>query len=293
MDPPVTPRQRPRAAARRTARPHAQAASAAPRRDSEYSGPKSPLRVMQIVELLAQSRGGLPLGVMTERLAIPKTSLLNHLRVMAGAGYLGLHEGRYTLGPAAMRLGVIIAAEADVLAAARPVAAELVARTGETVLVATLDEASQQVLYTGITEGSEDMRYAPLIGTRRPLYCTGLGRALLAYQDEAYIERYLSGSAIVRRTPHTVTDPARLRRLLAKVRSEGFAIALGEHTAGAGAVAAAIVERDGRVRHAIGLGVPVARLEPRREQLAALVREAAAQVAWALGAREPAPVRPQ
>ena len=54
--------------------------------NDDYSGPKSPLRVMQIVELLAAATQGMSLAAMTEALQIPKTSLLNHLRVMVGGG---------------------------------------------------------------------------------------------------------------------------------------------------------------------------------------------------------------
>jgi len=249
----------------------------------DYAGPKSPLRVMQIVELLAAATHGLSLAAMTDALQIPKTSLLNHLRVMVGAGYVNLRDARYALGPAAIRLGAIIAADAGVLAAARPVAAELVARTGETVMLATLDERAAEALYIDVIDGEQDIRYSPRVGSRWPLYCTGMGRALLAFQDAPFVRRYLAETDILRRTPRTVTDRARLRHIVDEVRSAGVVVTQGEHTVGAGAVAAPIIERDGRVRHAIGIGVPVDRLEPRRELLAALVVEAARQVSWTLG----------
>lgn len=255
----------------------------------DYSGPKSPLRVMQIVELLAAATHGMTLTAMTEALQIPKTSLLNHLRVMAGAGYVSLHNGRYGLGPAAVRLGAIIAADAGVLAAARPVAHELMASTGETVMVATLDDRSFEALYIEVVNSQQDIRYSPRVGSRWPLYCTGMGRALLAFQEPSFIRRYLAETDMLRRTPRTVIDRATLRRIVDEVRSSGVVLTQAEHTVGAGAVAAPIVERDGRVRHAIGIGVPIDRLEPRRKLLASLVVEAARQVSWTLGAHAASP----
>ena len=253
---------------------------------ADYSGPKSPLRVMQIVELLAGANQGLSLAAMTEALQIPKTSLLNHLRVMVGAGYVRLRDARYTLGPASMRLGAIIAADAGVLAASRPVSAELVARTGETVMLATLDERSDEALYLDVVDGRQDIRYSPQVGSRWPLYCTGMGRALLAFQEPAFIQRYLAETNLLRRTPLTVTARSRLRRIIDDVRTAGFVVTQGEHTVGAGAVAVPIFERDGRVRHAIGIGLPIARLEPRCELLAGLVVDAARQISWTLGGRD-------
>ncbi|MFN6992922.1 MAG: IclR family transcriptional regulator [Aquincola tertiaricarbonis] len=255
----------------------------------DYNGPKSPLRVMQIVELLAAATHGMSLAAMTEALQIPKTSLLNHLRVMVGGGYVSLRDARYALGPAAMRLGAIIAADAGVLAAARPVAAELMASTGETVMLATLDERSAEALYIDVINSQQDIRYSPRVGSRWPLYCTGMGRALLAFQEPSFIRRYLAETDMLRRTPHTITDRARLRRIVDEVHSSADVLTEGEHTVGAGAVAAPVIERDGRVRHAIGIGVPVDRLEPRRELLAALVVEAARQVSWSLGGHAASP----
>lgn len=257
-------------------------AAAAPAR-GDYPGPRSPVRVMQIIELLAGANGGLSLAAMTDALQIPKTSLLNHLRVLVGSGYVSLRDARYTIGSAAMRLGAIIAADAGVLAAWRPVAADLVARSGETAMLATLDERNAEAVYMDVLNSPQDIRYSPRIGSRWALYCTGVGRVLLAFQDEAFIRSYLAEADIARRTAVTITDRARLRQMLDVVRSAGVCISQGEHTVGAGAVAAPIVERDGRVRHAISIGLPVARLEPRRELLAGLVLAAARQVSWTLG----------
>ncbi|MDP1585022.1 MAG: IclR family transcriptional regulator [Bradyrhizobium sp.] len=254
-----------------------------PSGNDDYSGPKSPLRVMQIVELLAAANNGLSLAAMTQALQIPKTSLLNHLRVMVGADYVSLRDARYTLGPASMRLGAIIAADAGVLTAWRPVAADLVARGGETAMLATLDEHKAEAVYLDVLNSPQDIRYSPRIGSRWALYCTGVGRVLLAFQDPAFIRRYLAEANIVRRTALTITDRARLRRIVEEVRSSGVCVSQGEHTVGAGAVAAPIIERDGRVRHAIGIGVPIARLEKQREVLAGLVVAAARQVSWTLG----------
>ena len=251
--------------------------------NDDYSGPKSPLRVMQIVELLAASNSGLSLAAMTEALQIPKTSLLNHLRVMVVAGYVSSRDARYTLGPASMRLGAIIAADAGVLAAWRPVALDLVAQSGETAMLATLDDRSAEALYIDVVNSDQDIRYSPRVGSRWPLYCTGMGRALLAFQEPVFVDRYLASARTVERTELTVTGVARLRRIIAGVRSAGVVVTEGEHTVGAGAVAAPIIERDGRVRCAIGIGVPIARLGPRREALAGLVADAARRVSWTLG----------
>lgn len=238
---------------------------------------------MQIVELLAETREGCSLSRISEQLGIPKTSVLNHLRVLAASGHVELRERGYVLGPAALRLGAVIAASSDLLSAARAALEWLAQSTGETALLASLDAGHCQLVYVGQVEGTQPIRYSPPVGSRRPLYCTAFGRALLAHQPAQTIAACTSASVAVRLNVDTVTDPASLRRALETVRRTGIAITAGEHTRGAGAIAAGIPDREGRVSHAIGIALPADRIAPNRPAFEAAVRDAARRVSWALG----------
>jgi DNA-binding IclR family transcriptional regulator len=240
---------------------------------------------MQVVEALAEAPEPLSLAHLATQLAIPKTSLLNHLRVLVGAHYVALQEGRYVLGSAALRLGTIIAAESRDLARLAPVARQLAADSGETALLAMLDAAALDAVYLGVYEGAQPVRYSPAVGARRPLYCTAIGRALLASQPAAFIKGYFASTELARFNKRTVTDAARLRALLAKVQAAGLAATVAEHTEGVGALASPVGDRDGRVRYAIGVAVPATRIEPDRARLEKLVRNAARAAAWTLGAK--------
>mgnify|MGYP000700437712 CR=1 FL=1 len=94
--------------------------------------------------------------------------------------------------------------------AARPVAAELMLRTGETVMLATLDERSAEALYLDVVDSQQDIRYSPRVGSRWPLYCTGMGRALLAFQEPVFVDRYLASARTVERTELTGADGEKL-----------------------------------------------------------------------------------
>lgn len=252
--------------------------------DSEYAGPRSPLRVMQIVETLAEMPAGLSLTQLSERLAIPKTSLLSQLRVLLQGGYITMQETRYLLGNASLRLGLVIAASATVANAARPLVARLAQDTGETAMLAMLDPAAALAVYVEKTNGANPIRFSPDIGARRPLYCTGFGRALLAFQDQAFVQHYFDAQALPRVTEHTVTVPQDLHQCLDQVRAQGVATTLEEHTLQAAAIAAPVFEQQGPVRYAIGIALPAVRVSPARARLQAQVVEAAKELAWALGA---------
>jgi DNA-binding IclR family transcriptional regulator len=239
---------------------------------------------MQIVETLAEAPEGLSLAALAQRLGIPKTSLLNHLRVMVGTGYVAFRDGCYVLGPAAFRLGSVIAAGSSVLAVLGPVTRQLAGDSGETTLLATLDRETCEAIYIEGLESSQPLRFAFAVGTRRPLYCTSMGRALLAFQPPAFIRRYLAEENIKRVTAHTVTDRGKLKKILAQVLSERLASTLEEHTEGVGGLASPVFDRQGRVSYSIGVAVPAARLERDRQRLSRLVLAAADKASWALGA---------
>lgn len=261
---------------------------------SDYLGPRSPIRVMQIVEMLAESPQGLSLTQLSERLGIPKTSLLSHLRVMATSGHVALHDGtKYVLGPASIRLGAVIAANSSLLAAAKPLLEELVQVTGETALLAMIDMTRHEAVYIDRVEGTRAVRYTPTIGARRPLYCTAFGRALLAFQDNrTYIAPYLASDSIVGITDHTITAPAALMKALEDVRNSRVAATQEEHTLDASAISAPVFDRQGNVQYAIGVALPASRLADEQQQrLSELVLDAARRLSWTMGAPE-TPYRP-
>lgn len=251
----------------------------------DYLGPRSPLRVMQIVELLAESSRGLSLTQLSEQLDIPKTSVLSHLRVLLAAQYLSQEDARYLLGPAALRLGLLISAGASVPVVVKPLLEELVEATGETAMLAILDGQSAEAVYVARAEGIHAVRFSPSIGARRPLYCTAFGRALLASQSDEFIAHYFGSRALERVTQHTVSSERGLRQILRDIRSSGVASTQEEHTRDAGAIAAPIFERGKSVSYAMGIALPVSRMgEPRTLRgLEKAVIDAASKARHALG----------
>ncbi|QTH20285.1 IclR family transcriptional regulator [Rhizorhabdus wittichii] len=250
---------------------------------TEYPGPRSPLRVMQIVETLAENAEGTTLARLSQHLDIPKTSVLNHLRVLANAGYVSLRKSVYVLGPAALRMGIMITANSDALAIIEPILQQLAEESGETTILGLLDERTSEVVYIQVVQGRQDIRYSPPVGTRRVLYSSGMGRALLAFQSAEMVNNYLDNTPLERRTPKTVTSKAELLKILDSIKADGISVVAGESLEGLGAIAAPIFDRMGQVRYAMGVAVPVSRLEANQESMVAMVRSAAKRASWAFG----------
>lgn len=247
------------------------------------TGPRSLIRILRIVEYLAAAPQGLTLAALSADLQCPKSSLLGLLRPMCNYGYTVHGDGRYVLGPAAYRLGVSIMPTLSIARIAAPIMRELVTRSGETVLVATLDQDAGSAVYVEKIESPRSIRYSVALGTSRPLYCSAAGRVLLAFADPAFITRYLKRAPFAPLTKQTLTRSADIRRLLPQIREQRLAITVGEVSSDVAGFAAPIFDREGRVIAALTMAAPVSRTLDDPEGFATLIREAAESISFGLG----------
>lgn len=162
--------------------------------------------------------------------------------------------------------------------AALPYLEDLYEATHENVQLAVRD--GSEVVYTEWLSGHSAVGVRIRVGARWPLHVTGVGLALLAHSppdvQEAYCEAPLAAC-----TDHTLTDPVRLRRVLAEVRRTGVAVSSRQVTDDALSVAAAVHGADGAVVAAVSVVVPYA--DARVPVLVPAVRLAARGISRALG----------
>jgi DNA-binding IclR family transcriptional regulator len=131
----------------------------------------------------------------------------------------------------------------------------LAAKTGLAVQLGVLDRGEVVYLERVVVGG---YRLPTRLGGRMPGYCTGLGKAMLAF-DGAAAEAVMA-SELPKRTEHTITDPDLLRANLDQVRASGVAFDLKESFEGLGCVAAPI-RNSGRAIAAISVTGPVQWME--------------------------------
>jgi IclR family pca regulon transcriptional regulator len=80
-----------------------------------------------------------------------------------------------------------------------------------------------------------------------------MGRVLLAGLTDPEIDDYISRTKLATLTPNTVTDPARFRAILMKVRSQGYALVDQELEEGVRSLAAPIHNAAGNVMAAMNV----------------------------------------
>jgi len=246
---------------------------------AEGSFARSATRLVALFEALAKSEEGVSLAELSATIAAPKSSLLGILRSMVAVGYMEHGHGLYRLGPKSFRLAADILAIRRFPNLVRPILQDLAAKSGETVFLVVLDQLARRVTYADIIDSANPVRYTVPTGTTRPLYVSAGGLMLLAYQEPAWTDAYIASTRLDPLTPRTITDPDELRERLATIRSEGFAISLGETVPGAAGLAAPIFNADGSVTVGLLIGAPVDRFEQELPELKRLLREATTRVA--------------
>jgi DNA-binding IclR family transcriptional regulator len=242
-------------------------------------------RVIDILELAAESREGLALKEVSRRVETPKSSLLPLLRTLTARGYLEQGQaGEYRLGARAMELAARTGGRLDLVEAARPALEDLMRRTGETVFLAALTGDGTGIVYVDKVESEQIIRYSSGVGDRRPLHATAGGKALLAFLPPARRAAVLESLELVRYTERTLDTLPALRASLEEVRRAGACVNVEEIVRGACGIAAPIFDHRNAVRAACAIGGPTDRVRPRVRELVAAVKATAQAISRRLGA---------
>lgn len=233
-------------------------------------------RALDILETLAAAGGEIGLSDLAERVHLHVSTVHRLLSVLVTRGYARQNgpSGRYALGPHLLKLAssAVGTGQFDLRNEARPILQELGDSTGETTnLVVLID---QQVVYVDQVASRHTVRMFTQIGTRAPIYCTGVGKALLAYRSPAENESYLSQERFEPRTPNTLTSAVALRDELRCIRERGYAYDNAEMESDVHCVAAPVFDHTGVAVAAMSVSGPATRFDRQRmeEVVPALLR---------------------
>lgn len=256
-------------------------ASAAP-------APQSVDRIFAMLEHLARERSGASLAALARHTKAPKTSLVGLLAGMVEGGWLARDgQGRYTLGPHMLSLAMQVTARTDLTVLARPLLEALSRETGETALLGALAPDADISMYIDKVESTNPVRYTVSLGERRELYSSAVGKLLLAYLPPARREAYLRHVKFERFTPNTISSVSALRREIAAISKAGLSCTESERVAGASAIAAPVLDREGRLVVGVCLAGPSDRIRTHRRELEKRVRATAQALAALVAGREP------
>jgi IclR family transcriptional regulator, KDG regulon repressor len=245
------------------------------------------IRALDILELFLD-RSRLSAREIAERLGLPRTTVHELLVTLVARSYLISVPGQpvqFRLGMPLLQLGAAFAGQLDLVREAQDVAQDVAAACDEAVHVAVLDGAD--VIYLVKVDSTHPVRMVSAVGRRLPAHCTAVGKMLLSSLDPAALDALLPAH-LPGMTPDSITDPARLRAELDRVRAEGVAIDDGESDSAVRCVGAPVRDHTGMTIAAMSVSAPIIRWTPAAHAIwTKLVREGAAALSTRLGHRAP------
>jgi len=179
-------------------------------------------------------------------------------------------SGRYRVGLRLWEVGSLAPRGVGLREVALPFLEDLYVVSRQNVQLAVRE--GTEVVFVERIAGRSAVPVLTRVGGRFALHATGVGLVLLAFAPTEVFDEVVS-NGLTAYTPSTITDAKVLRRVLAEVRRDGFAISAGAVTPDALSVAAPITDPDGRVIAALSLVVGIEDARP--QALAPLVRAAA------------------
>lgn len=192
------------------------------------------------------------------------------------------HAGGYRLGPMCVMLGRSALESLDVRRASLPILREINRETRETVHLTVRHDL--RAVYVEKFDSLEPLRIFSQVGRSVPLYCSGVGKVLLAFSPEAERAALLARIELKRLTPRTLTSLPKLEAELDQVRRQGYALDLEENEKQIRCIAAPIWDHSGRAVAAFSITGPATRMpKTRLMQLAPTVIEAGQRISAALG----------
>ena len=253
--------------------------------ESGISGLKSLRKAMRILDCFSFQESRRTLTEISRCAGLPLSTTHRILATLRDIGLVEQEGGRdlYRLGLKLLELGSMVLANMEVHREALPFIEELVRETGETVHLGVFD--GTQVVSIEKMDSPHGLASNITIGKGAPAYCTGVGKALLAFQPDAVVDR-VCRLGLVAYTPQTITDPRKLRGELAQVRGQGCAVDNMEHQPDVRCVAAPVRNYSGGVIASLSVSGPATRIPKERiPALAERVREVAAKLSARLGYR--------
>lgn len=197
-------------------------------------------RVLHVLRRLADYPEGVGLEQLSRELGIPKSSLHRALAALVRARFAEHdNRGTYRLGLELVRIAFAYYEQLDRRQVVEPLLRQLADRFGETAHYAEMD-GTEVVYLAKMTPPGRGAQMTSIVGGRNPAYCTGLGKALLAYMlpDLEAVERYVKAHGpFVKRTPRSLTDAVALAADFERVRQRGFALDDSENEDGINCIA--------------------------------------------------------
>lgn len=223
---------------------------------------------------------------LARELGMQKSTVYRLLATMQELGFVRkTREGtNYRLGMRVFELGSVVANTFDLRDIALSYLHKISEQTGETVHLGVLNET--EVISIETVDGSNTLKSSILIGKRTPLYCTSVGKAILAFQSPQEQKEIIKKINFIKFTDNTIINPQAFVTELELTRKRGYAVDEMEHEVGVSCIAAPIWDSTGKVLASLSVSGPSIRIAKEKiPELAQLIMKTTKDISKELGAK--------
>ncbi|KAA3628704.1 MAG: IclR family transcriptional regulator [Proteobacteria bacterium] len=213
---------------------------------------------LAVVEAFDAASIRLTLSAVARKTGLTRAAARRYLLTLVTLGYAETDGKHFELTPRVLRLGYAYLSGATLPRIAQPILEQIGEQIHDVASLALLD--GQDILFLAHSTNRRILSAAASVGTRFPAYCTAMGRALLACQQDAEIEKFLREVRPLKLTPKTCIGIRELREKVMQARSDGFAISDGELEVGMQAIAVPVKGVRGTAYLAISVSMHTGRL---------------------------------
>lgn len=233
-------------------------------------------KTIKILELLAE-KGEISVAEAATHLDLNRSTCHRFLVTLRELGYVVQNTlSHYRLSFRIFELGNKVANRLQVRQIAHPYLKEISNLFNETINLGYWD--NNEIIHLDKIDSFEILRIDPGIGSRVPAYCTGLGKAILAFLPEEDLNNFLKSVPLEAMTQNTITNKGNLLKEFEKIRKQGFATDYEELCIGLYCVASPVFDYTNYPSYSVSIAGPSSRMTKEKinvmkEELRRICRE--------------------
>jgi DNA-binding IclR family transcriptional regulator len=243
-------------------------------------------KALSLLVLLGDEPRGASAAEISRRAELPFSTTYRLLGSLARDGFVDYEPDgrRYHLGLRIFQLGQRVSNHHGFAGTAMPVLRRVTEQTGEATILSVRD--GNHHLTVNKVDGPQIFRVTSDPGHLGSLSTTAVGKALVAFAEDAERERLLEELPLEALTDKSITDRQLFRDEIERTRRRGYAVMDEENEAGMRAVAVPLLNGQGHAFASLATAVPVFRLSLEAlEAHVPLLQDAAAELAARLPQR--------
>lgn len=176
---------------------------------------------LAVIEAFDQERPRLTISEVAARTGLTRAAARRYLLTLTHLGFVSQDRKMFALTPRVLRLGQSYMHSARLPRLVEPELHKLAYAMKEASGAGVLD--GNDVICISATSAGRAVSPVLQPGTRVPAYCAGTGRAMLAALPQTDVDDWIARQELRPLTPHTITQPERLRHEITRIRSLGYA----------------------------------------------------------------------